>query len=120
MYDDRVGIHETEGMDDGQKWRHFQNKRRSYSSHFPEKMDDFNALDFLGTVEAPAIPTGFKNLDDALDGGLREGLYVLGAVPSLGKTTFALQIADYIAKQGRDVLIYSLEMTKIRLTARSI
>ena len=64
------------------------------------------------------IPTGFENLDKALDGGLYPGLYVIGANSSIGKTTFALQIGDYIAKLGRGVLIFSLEMARWELTAK--
>ena len=121
MYDDRVtNVYETEGMTDAEKWNYYNNKRREYNSLMPIKLNKFDVIDFMQAVEAPPIKTGFDNLDNALDGGLREGLYVLGAVPSLGKTTFALQMADQIAQQGYDVLIYSLEMTRIRLTARSI
>lgn len=65
-------------------------------------------------------PTGFKALDAELDGGLYPGLYILGAVSSLGKTTLALQIADNIAKAGDDVLIFSLEMAAGELMAKSI
>ena len=68
----------------------------------------------------PALHTGFPGLDRALDGGLYEGLYVLGAVSSLGKTAFCMQIADQLAMQGRDVLIFSLEMSAYELMARSI
>ena len=68
----------------------------------------------------PPLPTGFPKLDAALDGGLYDGLYVLGAVSSLGKTTLCMQIADQLAMQGRDVLIFSLEMTAFELMARSI
>ena len=64
------------------------------------------------------IPTGFENLDKALDGGLYPGLYVIGANSSIGKTTYALQIGDYIAKSGRGVLIFSLEMARWELTAK--
>lgn len=65
--------------------------------------------------------TGFDKLDEKLDGGFLGGnLVVLGAISSLGKTTFALQIADQIAEQGRDVLIFSLEMSKNELNAKSI
>ena len=42
----------------------------------------------------PCQPTGFSLLDKKLDGGLYEGLYVIGAVSSLGKTTFTLQLAE--------------------------
>lgn len=66
------------------------------------------------------IPTNFKHLDAVLDGGLFEGLYIFGAISSLGKTTFVLQIADQIAQQGQDVLIFSLEMARTELMAKSI
>lgn len=68
----------------------------------------------------PALKTGFDGLDQALDGGLYDGLYVIGAVSSLGKTAFCMQIADQLAMQGRDVLIFSLEMMTWELMARSI
>lgn len=72
------------------------------------------------SVNTPSIPTNFKNLDNALDGGLYEGLYVIGAISSLGKTTFIMQIADQIAESGQDVLIFSLEMSKNELISKSI
>lgn len=72
------------------------------------------------SVNTPYIPTGFPALDYILDGGLYEGLYFLGAISSLGKTTLALQIADQIAESGKDVLIFSLEMARNELIAKSI
>lgn len=71
-------------------------------------------------AKKPALATGFSQLDQSLDGGLYDGLYVLGAVSSLGKTAFCMQIADQLAGQGRDVLIFTLEMTAYELMARSI
>ena len=68
----------------------------------------------------PKIPTGYNELDAILYGGMRPGLYVIGAIPSLGKTTYALQMADSIAASGKDVLIFSLEMAKTELMAKSI
>lgn len=80
--------------------------------------------DFLQTIKNStnnkATSTGFNNLDEILDGGLYAGLYVIGAISSLGKTTFTLQIADQIAEQGKDVLIFSLEMARNELIAKSI
>lgn len=67
-----------------------------------------------------SISTGFKWLDRAIGGGLFPRLYVIGAISSLGKTTFALQIADYVAASGHDVLIFSLEMPMEDLIGRSI
>lgn len=79
---------------------------------------------FIGSigagVDTPYTPTGFRELDRNLGGGLYEGLYVIGAISSLGKTTLALQIADQVAKGGRDVLIFSLEMARNELIAKSL
>jgi len=72
------------------------------------------------SIDTPGTPTGFAGLDAALDGGLYEGLYIMGAISSLGKTTFALQMADQIAANGRDVLIFSLEMARYELMSKSI
>lgn len=79
---------------------------------------------FINDIErserAAFIPTGFPALDSVLDGGLYSGLYILGAVSSLGKSSFALQIADQIAQRGNDVIIFSLEMAKNELIAKSV
>ena len=83
-----------------------------------------NNLDYFRTIEeqpkARLVSTGFTGLNKNLKGGLRTGLYVLGAVSSLGKTAFLVQMADQIAKQGIPVLYFSLEMDKKELMARSI
>lgn len=62
--------------------------------------------------------TGFNRLDRAIK--ITDGLYILGAISSLGKTTFALQIADHVAESGRDVIIFSLEMSRKELIDKSI
>lgn len=72
------------------------------------------------SVNTPSIQTGFQKVDAALDGGLYEGLYIMGAISSLGKTSFALQMADQIAQLAQDVLIFSLEMARAELMAKSI
>lgn len=80
--------------------------------------------EFIKSIEAganaPAISTGFKELDTLLDGGINTGLYVIGAISSLGKTTFIIQLADHIAKQGQDVLFFSLEQPEREIMAKSI
>lgn len=89
--------------------------KTSTASHLQSFIDGI-----ADSVNTPYIPTGFKAFDEALDGGLYEGLYIIGAISSLGKTTLALQIADQIAEQGEDVLIFSLEMARTELMAKSI
>ena len=80
--------------------------------------------DFIADIEKrhnkDCVSTGFENLDEILDGGFYPGLYIIGAISSLGKTTFALQVADNAAKKGQDVLVFSLEMGKQELIAKSI
>lgn len=66
------------------------------------------------------VPTGFASLDQILNGGLVPGLYIMGAVSSLGKTALMVNFADNIAAAGTDVLYFSLEMSKYELMARSI
>ena len=79
-----------------------------------------NFEEYIDTHRPPAKPTGFTLLDKPLRGGFREGLICIGGISSLGKTTLALQIMDNFAQQGHDVLIFSLEMGRHELRAKSI
>lgn len=63
--------------------------------------------------------TGFELLDQKA-GGLYSGLYVLAALSSLGKTSFALQLADQLAAAGTDVIFFSLEQSKLELISKSL
>lgn len=66
------------------------------------------------------VPTGFRQLDRLLGGGLlNSGLYVLAARPGMGKTTFALSVADNVAETG-GVLFVSLEMDLEQLAAKRL
>lgn len=79
-------------------------------------------LDYINESEdVKPISTGLPGLDDVLGGGLYEGLYGIGAVSSLGKTTLVLQIADHIAQlEGKPVLYFALEMSWQELMIKSI
>lgn len=68
----------------------------------------------------PLCNTGFDLLDEELGDGLFMGLYILGAGSSVGKTTYLLQMIDQVAQSGQDVIIFSLEMGKHELMAKSI
>lgn len=83
-------------------------------------LDEFNTLIKNQEYNKP-ISTGIDELDKALEGGFyRKNLVILGAISSLGKTTLALQIGDNVARNGTDVLIFSLEMSKEELIAKSL
>lgn len=70
-------------------------------------------------IAASDTKTGFLQFDK-LAGGLYPGLYVLGAISSLGKTTFVQQIADNVAAAGKPVLFFSLEMSRLEMASKSI
>lgn len=101
----------------------------SQSAPVVDGMGDFvNSLDYLNTqfnedrkqfVGYKQRKTGFSNIDEKT-GGLYPGLYVIGAVSSLGKTTFVHQMGDQLAASGETVLFYSLEQSRFELIAKSI
>lgn len=69
--------------------------------------------------EAKNRRTGFADLDEKAK-GLYAGLYVIAAISSLGKTTFALNVADNLAEAGEDVLFFSLEQSRLELVSKSL
>lgn len=83
-----------------------------------------NALDKIekaskskGTVTG--IPTGFIDLDYKLSGFQPSDFILIAARPSMGKTAFVLNIAQYMAfKKNKAVAIFSLEMSKEQLVNR--
>ena len=62
--------------------------------------------------------TGFSNIDSQTN--LYPGLYVLGAISSLGKTTFACQLSDQLARGGEHVLYFSLEQSRYELVTKGL
>ncbi|QGU96734.1 replicative DNA helicase [Clostridium bovifaecis] len=66
--------------------------------------------------ETTGVPTGFPELD-AQTSGLQPGdMILVAARPSMGKTTFAINIAQYAAiREGKSVVVFSLEMSKEQL-----
>jgi len=66
------------------------------------------------------IPTDYPGLDDMLLGLQPSDIVILAARPSMGKTSFAMNIALNAAKQGKSVLFFSLEMSADQITNRFI
>src|SRR5262249_27186561 len=65
------------------------------------------------------LPTGFTELDRMTSGLQGSDLIIVAARPSVGKTSFALNIAQYIAiREGRSVGFFSLEMSKEQIGFR--
>lgn len=86
----------------------------------PENQNNKNAFELYienFDKEIKYIPTGFAQLDSKLNGGFIEGtLVAIGARPSVGKTTFAVNVAR--ANRDKNVLVFSLEMGSGQLIDR--
>ncbi|MFD2330716.1 replicative DNA helicase [Cohnella sp. GCM10020058] len=86
-------------------------------------MDVFERVEFLfnhkgGTT---GIPSGFIDLDKMTSGFQRNDLIIVAARPSVGKTAFALNIAQNVAVRAQEtVAIFSLEMSAAQLVQRMI
>lgn len=99
-------------------------EKRNTGEFVPIKQVVLNALERIekaskskGTVTG--IPTGFIDLDYKLSGLQPSDLVLIAARPSMGKTAFVLNIAQYIAfKKEKSVAIFSLEMSKEQLVNR--
>ena len=72
--------------------------------------------------QTPGIPTGYRDLDQMTAGFNRNDLIILAARPSVGKTAFALNIAQKVAthESNYTVGIFSLEMGANQLATRMI
>ena len=64
------------------------------------------------------VPTGFTLLDELLTGLHGGELVLIGARPSMGKTSFAINIATHAALKGKSVAIFSLEMPNEQIAMR--
>lgn len=123
-----LGFHEekeTEDILDEAEHKIFQitqsSVRKSFVSLKEALAEAFTRIDQLsaGNEALRGVPTGFGDLDLLLSGMQRSDLVILAARPSLGKTTFALDIARNAAIINKiPVGIFSLEMSKDQLVDR--
>ena len=101
-------------------------QQRNTGEYVPIRQVVLNALDRIekaskskGTVTG--IPTGFIDLDYKLSGLQPSDLILVAARPSMGKTAFALNIAEYAATRGNvPTAIFSLEMSAEQLVSLSL
>jgi replicative DNA helicase len=101
-------------------------QKRSSGGFVPIKdalIDVFNRIDFLSKQKGAitGIPSGFQDLDRMTSGFQRSDLIIVAARPSVGKTAFALNIAQNVGVRAREcVAIFSLEMSASQLVQRII
>lgn len=95
-------------------------KFKTIGSSLSEAWERFEHLS-ANQDEKRGVPTGFGGLDNVLAGFQKSDLIILAARPSMGKTTFALDIARNAAVQyNAHVGIFSLEMSDQQLVDRML
>lgn len=111
-------------LDDTEK-RVFQLvQKRSTEDFVPIRQIVMNAIDKIETAarnkgSVTGIPTGFTDLDYRTAGMQPSDLILVAARPSMGKTAFELNLAQYMAfKKNLTVALFSLEMSKEQLVNR--
>jgi len=85
--------------------------------------DSFRMVEELYERKLPitGIPTGFRELDELTSGLHNSDLIIIAARPSMGKTSFSLNIATHVAiKERIPVAIFSLETSKEQLVLRML
>ena len=99
-------------------------QRRTTDDFVPIRQVVMNAMDKIEMASrnkgsVTGVPTGFIDLDYRTAGMQPSDLILIAARPSMGKTAFALNIAQYVAfKKNMPVAIFSLEMSKEQLVNR--
>ncbi len=106
----------------------FQIAERGHRGAGPVKISDLLAATtkriddiFNSPATITGVGTGFTDFDNMTSGLQKGDLIIVAARPSMGKTTFAMNIAEYAAiKHDKPVLVFSLEMPAEQLTMRMI
>ena len=99
-------------------------QKRTADDFVPIRQVVMNAMDRIEMASknkggVTGVPTGFVDLDYRTAGMQPSDLILIAARPSMGKTAFALNIAQYVAfKKNLPVAIFSLEMSKEQLVNR--
>ncbi|MBD5503804.1 MAG: replicative DNA helicase [Lachnospiraceae bacterium] len=99
-------------------------QRRNTGEFVPIRQIVMNAMDHIEKAShnkgnVTGVATGFLDLDYRTAGMQPSDLILVAARPSMGKTAFVLNVAQYVAfKQDKTVAIFSLEMSKEQLVNR--
>ena len=89
-------------------------KKTSFAKFYAEHF----TFDVEETKAYAKRSTGFENLDEHQF--FSPGLYVIGATPAAGKTTFCWQLLEQLAKQGETCIYCSYEMSRLELFSKSL
>lgn len=123
-YDEQAGLEEL--LDKAQKTIFEISENQIRTPYFPVNAILKDTIKYIGDLyekkeQVTGVPTGFIDLDQKTAGFQRGDLIIIAGRPSMGKTAFALNIAQYAsihAVPQQPVVIFSLEMSKEQLVTR--
>ncbi|MFC5530475.1 DnaB-like helicase C-terminal domain-containing protein [Cohnella yongneupensis] len=67
-----------------------------------------------------AIPTGYSEIDDLLNGGFRQGVSIVAAPPGMGKSTFAIQLAEQFSSAGVQTVYLCNDMSEEETISKAV
>jgi len=123
-YEDRTDVEAF--LDEAERAIFEISEKRVRPSFFPIKeivKESFKTIEQLYKKKelVTGVPSGFKELDRLTAGFQPSDLIIVAGRPSMGKTAFCLNIAQYAAIEARvPVAIFSLEMSKEQLVLRML
>ncbi|HLD96275.1 MAG TPA: replicative DNA helicase [Patescibacteria group bacterium] len=123
-FDERTSVEELLDKAESSLFSVSQARSRFAFSHIKQSLEEaFDRLDELhrNPEAVRGVPTGFKNLDERVGGLQNSNMIILAARPSLGKTSFALNVAQNAALEHKiPVGIISLETSREQLVHRML
>lgn len=112
-------------LEEFKKLEELKKKYQLIDSKTVSYLNDFNDLydisvDYENRKKQEPIRTGFDSIDSKIGNMMGGDLMILAAATGMGKTCVMLNMAVSMAKQGKKVLIFSLEMNKEQLINRIV
>jgi replicative DNA helicase len=83
-----------------------------------KKQQEIYVEKFVNGTGIIGLPTGYEKLDNIIDGLRPEHLWIIGGYTNMGKSFASLNIMANLIKQGKRVVFYSIEMSKIDILCR--
>ncbi len=121
-YDENLETNTILDMAEREIFEIAQKGQKSDFAHIKDVLlENINIIDKMSEMEGnlTGITTGFRDLDQLTSGLHRSDLIILAARPAMGKTAFALSVAQGAAIKGNaSVMIFSMEMSKEQLGQR--
>ena len=119
-FNDMLGLIEQKILSVGNTQSRFNNSPKSIPDILPKVVNKIDAI-MESKDGISGLSTGFSDLDEITSGIHNSNLVIIAGRPSMGKTTFAMNIVENIARGSKKpVLVFSLEMPSEDILLRMI